>query len=148
MTKFSVCLKIAAMPKLTTQEIIGLLGGITVVARMLDIKPPSVHAWLKDGIPDSRLVALAAQIELKSGGRFSRKMRWPEKFSIYWPELAQAPASPAQAATEKIAVEAEPVNALRAGRVRRLAERRLQHQRGDGDRRGINLSQLNVTGEA
>jgi putative transcriptional regulator len=67
---------------------------------------------------------------------------------IYMPELAKAPASPAQAATESIAVEAAPVNALRAGRVRRLAERRLQRQRGDGDRRGINLSQLNVAGEA
>lgn len=88
---------------MTPQEIIHLLGGITEVARMLEIKPPSVHAWIESGIPDGRLVQLAAQIEIKSAGRFSRREQWPEKFNFYWPELAQAPANQAQAATEKVA---------------------------------------------
>lgn len=74
---------------MTDTEIIELLGGVTPVARMLGIKPPSVHAWLQDGIPESRLRELAGQIELKSGGRFSRRERWPEKYAFYWPELAQ-----------------------------------------------------------
>lgn len=78
------------MTKLTDPEMIELLGGVTVVARMLDIKPPSVHAWIKEGIPDARLVALAAQIELKSSGRFSRREHWPVKYAVYWPELAQS----------------------------------------------------------
>lgn len=75
---------------MTDTEIIELLGGVYPVARMLDIKPPSVHAWLQDGIPESRLRELAGQIEIKSSGRFSRRERWPEKYAFYWPELAAA----------------------------------------------------------
>lgn len=90
---------------MSDHEIIDLLGGVTAVARMLDIKPPSVHAWLESGIPDGRLRDLAGQIELKSGGRFSRRERWPEKFAFYWPELAQAPAIPRLSATENVAVQ-------------------------------------------
>jgi hypothetical protein len=89
--------------KMTDTEIIALLGGITSVARLLDIKPPSVHAWLHDGIPESRLRELAAHIEIKSAGRFNRRDRWPDKFAFYWPELAVSPAAIAQAATETVA---------------------------------------------
>jgi len=74
---------------MTDAEIIELLGGVTSVARMLDIKPPSVSGWLETGIPEGRLRDLAGQIELKSCGRFTRKERWPEKYHFYWPELAQ-----------------------------------------------------------
>lgn len=88
---------------MTDTEIIHLLGGVTSVARMLDIKPPSVHAWLEDGIPEVRLCQLAGQIEIKSAGRFTRRSRWPEKFAFYWPELAAVPANQAQAATETVA---------------------------------------------
>ena len=88
---------------MTDTEIIRLLGGITSVARMLDIKPPSVHAWLEDGIPEGRLRELAGQIEIKSAGRFTRRNRWPEKFAFYWPELAAATATQAQTATETVA---------------------------------------------
>lgn len=73
---------------MTDPEIIRALGGVTAVARLLGIKPPSVHSWLVDGIPEPRLIALAGQIELKSGGRFSRRERWPDRYAIYWPELA------------------------------------------------------------
>lgn len=90
---------------MTDTEIIQLLGGVTSVARMLDIKPPSVHAWLEDGIPEGRLRDLAGQIELKSNGRFTRRERWPDKYAFFWPELAQTPASSAQAATETVAKE-------------------------------------------
>lgn len=75
---------------MTDAEIIELLGGITAVARMLDIKPPSVHNWLADGIPEGRLRDLAGQIELRSNGRFSRRARWPDKYDFYWPELSHA----------------------------------------------------------
>ena len=73
---------------MTDSEIIQLLGGVTAVARLLGIKPPSVHSWIADGIPESRLIALAGQIEVKSGGRFSRRDRWPDRYQVYWPELA------------------------------------------------------------
>ena len=89
--------------KMTDTEIIHLLGGVTSVARMLEIKPPSVHAWLEDGIPEGRLRELAGQIEIKSEGRFTRRERWPDKYTFYWPELAQVPANQAQPATESVA---------------------------------------------
>lgn len=73
---------------MTATEIIQALGGVTAVARLLGIKPPSVHSWMVDGIPESRLIALAGQIELKTEGRFSRRERWPDKYGIFWPELA------------------------------------------------------------
>ena len=75
---------------MTSPQIIELLGGVTSVARLLNIKPPSVHAWLQCGIPEARLRELAAQIEIKSAGRFSRREQWPEKYAFYWPELAEA----------------------------------------------------------
>ncbi len=74
-------------------EIIKLLGGVTEVARLLGIKPPSVHAWQSSGIPEARLIELAAHVETVSGGRFSRRERWPDRFRFIWPELATAPAA-------------------------------------------------------
>jgi len=88
---------------MTDVEIVELLGGVTAVARMLGIKPPSVHNWLTDGIPEGRLRELAGQIELRSNGRFLRRERWPDKYDFYWPELGKAQSQPAQPATEKIA---------------------------------------------
>lgn len=95
----------AVTMQMTDQEIIQVLGGVTSVARMLDIKPPSVSGWLEEGIPESRLRELAGQLEIKSDGRFSRRERWPDKYSFYWPELAPALANTAQPATETIAQE-------------------------------------------
>lgn len=77
------------MTDISDAEIIAMLGGVTKVARMLGIKPPSVHEWLKKGIPEIRLRELAAQVEIESAGRFSRKSRWPEKYRFYWPELGE-----------------------------------------------------------
>ena len=93
----------AVTMSMTDTEIIHLLGGVTSVARMLDIKPPSVHGWLEAGIPEGRLRELAGQIEIKSDGRFTRRERWPDKFAFYWPELAQAQTSQAHAATQTAA---------------------------------------------
>jgi DNA-binding transcriptional regulator YdaS (Cro superfamily) len=88
-------------------EIIRLLGGVTEVARLLGIKPPSVHAWQTSGIPEPRLIELAAHIEAKSGGKFSRRERWPERFCFIWPELGATPAAndahTAQAAEQGVA---------------------------------------------
>lgn len=90
-------------------EIINVLGGVPSVARMLNIKPPSVYEWLMEGkgIPEYRLRELAGQIEIMSEGRFTRKERWPDKYAFYWPELAQAQANSAQAASETVAISAD-----------------------------------------
>jgi hypothetical protein len=89
--------------KMTDQEIIQVLGGVTSVARMLGIKPPSVSGWLEEGIPEYRLRELAGQLEMKSEGRFSRRDRWPDKYSFYWPELAPALANTVHTSTETVA---------------------------------------------
>lgn len=39
---------------MTDSEIIDLLGGTSVVAEMLGIKPPSVSEWRSTGIPETR----------------------------------------------------------------------------------------------
>ncbi|MFN7881806.1 MAG: Cro/CI family transcriptional regulator [bacterium] len=70
-------------------EIIQLLGGVTAVARLLGIRPPSVHRWIESGIPEGRLIELAAEVERKSNGRFSRRQRFPERYHLIWPELAE-----------------------------------------------------------
>jgi hypothetical protein len=75
---------------MTPAEIIKLLDGPTAIARMLDISAPSVCDWAVKGIPDGRLIELAARIEARSGGRFSRKRQWPERYAEIWPELASS----------------------------------------------------------
>lgn len=93
------------MQTFSDTEIIQTLGGITAVARLLGIRPPSVHGWLSAGIPDHRLRELAGELERVTAGKFNRKERWPEKHAFYWPELAQASTNTAQAATETVATQ-------------------------------------------
>lgn len=83
--------------ELEASEIIELLGGTAAVARRLEISMPSVSEWRKSGIPDTRLIELGAEIEMVSGGRFSRREQWPTKFARIWPELVAADAAVAQA---------------------------------------------------
>lgn len=91
------------MNEMTDAEIIHVLGGVTAVAKLIKISPPSVHGWLEGGIPELRLKELAAQIELRAPGRFSRRARWPDSYHIYWPELTESGAKCAPAATETVA---------------------------------------------
>lgn len=81
---------------MNTAEIVSLLGGPTAVARRLGIKTPSVSGWLENGIPEGRLIELAAQIEKLSDGRFSRRERWPDRYHLIWPELANPRAADRQ----------------------------------------------------
>lgn len=92
---------------MTDIEIIELLGGLTAIARMLKIKPPSVFSWRAAGIPENRLRELASQIEIKSNGRFTRKERWPDNYAFYWPELAETQQKREQAAPEFVAISTE-----------------------------------------
>ena len=126
---------------MTDAEIIELLGGVTVVARYFEIKPPSVFGWLETGIPEVRLMALAPQLELRSNGRFSRKARWPETYAFFWPELAQAHADHAPDATELIAVATAAIEA-----VLHRAEARIDELKTDAQVE-LKLTSVEVRGE-
>lgn len=71
---------------LTPSEIIELLGGPTAVAKLLDIKPPSVIGWRSCGIPDDKLIRLAPLLEER--GVATRKELLPATWRQIWPELA------------------------------------------------------------
>lgn len=68
-----------------TNEIIDLLGGTFAVAKMCQISPPSVSQWRNNGLPGDKLVLLAAELEKKSNGKWSKKEipNWQQ----IWPEL-------------------------------------------------------------
>jgi DNA-binding transcriptional regulator YdaS (Cro superfamily) len=76
------------MTDMSGDEIIELLGGTNAVADLVGVKPPSVSEWRKTGIPESRLIELAATIERKAPDRFSRRTQWPTRYAAIWPELA------------------------------------------------------------
>ena len=61
------------------------------MARMVNVRPPSVSGWMVDGIPEGRLIELAAEIERRDPVRFSRRARWPDRCHLIWPDLATAP---------------------------------------------------------
>jgi hypothetical protein len=44
--------------KKLANQIIDALGGTNEVARLCNVKPPSVSGWREDGIPDARLMYL------------------------------------------------------------------------------------------
>lgn len=54
MTEALASPNIAGMDNLTASEIIDRLGGTTEVARICQIKPPSVSEWRSSGIPPAR----------------------------------------------------------------------------------------------
>ncbi len=71
---------------MNSSEIIDRLGGPTAVARLLNVKPPSVHAWKTGGIPDDKLIRLAPTLE-KAGIATRQELR-PDDWHSIWPELA------------------------------------------------------------
>lgn len=44
----------------TANEVIDALGGTAAVARLCEIRPPSVSEWRRSGIPQARLMYLRA----------------------------------------------------------------------------------------
>jgi hypothetical protein len=57
---------------MTASEIIDALGGTLEVARMCEVRPPSVSEWRKTGIPKARLMFLRlARPELFVGEEFN-----------------------------------------------------------------------------
>ena len=76
-------------------------GGLTSLARMIGVSVPTVHEWktFKRQVPAGRCLA----IEKATRGAVSRRDLRPDDWQQYWPELDQAPATIAQAATENVA---------------------------------------------
>jgi len=68
-------------------QIIDLLGGPTVIAKQLNISPPAVCVWRKNGIPLDKRVYLAAEIEKQTSGKMSRKGMFPANWRYIWPEI-------------------------------------------------------------
>jgi len=68
-------------------QIIDLLGGPTVIAKQLNISPPAVCVWRKNGIPLDKRVYLAAEIEKQTSGKMSRKSMFPINWRYIWPEI-------------------------------------------------------------
>lgn len=89
------------MNTLSDREIITILGGPASVARLVRVRAPSVQGWLTSGIPEGRLIELAAEIEKRAPDRFSRRTRWPERYQLIWPELADAPTPDHPRATQR-----------------------------------------------
>ncbi|MGC4075439.1 MAG: YdaS family helix-turn-helix protein [Rubrivivax sp.] len=76
----------------SSSDFIRLLGGTASVARRAGAKPASVSEWHHRGIPEGRLIQLAAAIEQHGGPR-----RWqlrPEDWHFIWPELIGVEGAP------------------------------------------------------
>lgn len=79
----------------------GQRGRSLAIAQALGVTPPVVSDWVtgKKGVPLERCV----QIERATNGEVRRQDLRPDDWQDIWPELAQAPANIAQAATENVA---------------------------------------------
>ncbi|RYH35614.1 MAG: hypothetical protein EON54_19655 [Alcaligenaceae bacterium] len=76
-------------------QLIDALGGTYIVAKLVDVKPPSVSGWKESGrIPDAKLIRLAPIAEAR--GITTRKDLFPEDWHLIWPELADQPTPAAE----------------------------------------------------
>lgn len=76
---------------MTANQFIDAFGGTTAVARLLNIKAPSVHGWRGENrtvydIPEDKLIRLAPMAEAR--GIATRKELRPDDWHLIWPELA------------------------------------------------------------
>ena len=68
-------------------EIINLLGGTSKVSRMCGVSPSAICQWRKKGIPQDRLIFVAATLEQLSDGKYTRKQMFPNSWQDIWIEL-------------------------------------------------------------
>jgi hypothetical protein len=73
--------------QLTSNQLIDLLGGTKNVAMLSKSTLPAVTQWRTNGIPEGKLIKLAASIEEKTCGLISRKTLFPHDWKKVWPEL-------------------------------------------------------------
>lgn len=70
---------------MTSSELIDKLGGTAIVARLLNVKPPSVSAWRSGSIPQDKLIRLSLFSE--KAGIATRQELFPHDWQQIWPEL-------------------------------------------------------------
>lgn len=77
-----------------------MVGGLTSLARMLGVAPPTVHEWktLKRQVPPARCVSIT---RITNGVITLQELR-PNDWQDFWPELA-TPATLSQPATQAVA---------------------------------------------
>jgi DNA-binding transcriptional regulator YdaS (Cro superfamily) len=68
-------------------EIIQILGGTTKVAKLCGVTLAAVSQWRTNGIPQDKLVFLAASLEKASDGKYTRKAMFPQTWQDIWVEL-------------------------------------------------------------
>lgn len=73
---------------MTADEIITKLGGTRRVAKLCAVSPSAVSEWKITGIPQGRIIYLAAEIEKLTDGKITRKDMFPDDWQVIWPELA------------------------------------------------------------
>lgn len=64
-----------------------ILGGPTKIAKLCGISVPGVSQWRITGVPNDRLIFLAAEIEQATEGLVTRKSLFPTTYHTIWPEL-------------------------------------------------------------
>lgn len=69
------------------EELDQILGGPTKIAKLCNISVPSVSMWKRTGVPNDRLIFLAAEIEQATEGLVTRKSLFPTTYHTIWPEL-------------------------------------------------------------
>ena len=79
----------------TSSELIDLLGGTTAVAKLLTVKPPSVHEWRTKGIPNDKRHLMAISVEVASAHVIRRWDVCPDDWHRIWPELIGSDGAPA-----------------------------------------------------
>jgi len=72
---------------MNTIEIIRALGGTSKVAKLCGISMPSVSQWKHNGIPDDKMIFLAAKLEKATDGKITRKQLFPDTWQDIWTEL-------------------------------------------------------------
>lgn len=68
-------------------ELFSILGGPTKIAKLCGISVPAVSQWRTTGVPQDRLVFLAAEIEKQTESKICRKTLFPNQWMQIWPEL-------------------------------------------------------------
>jgi DNA-binding transcriptional regulator YdaS (Cro superfamily) len=68
-------------------EIIQTLGGTTKVAKLCGVTLAAVSQWRNNGIPQDKLIFLAASLERATEGKMNRKDMFPSKWQDIWVEL-------------------------------------------------------------
>jgi DNA-binding transcriptional regulator YdaS (Cro superfamily) len=72
---------------MTNNEIINILGGTTKVAKLCGVSVPAVAQWRHNGVPQDKLIFLAASLEKVTEGKMTRKQLFPDTWQDIWTEL-------------------------------------------------------------